>query len=297
MANASLQSNVAQEIARRRVTEELLPRQNRLNQQYGPPDIPIPDNVVPYQTFEQPTDNVQGFFDPGYGSAPDAPASVSAPAGPSVSDGTQGFAAALGEAVSALGPAMAAPFASLAAVGMALANMDAPDNSSAVDAGAVGSADASAGVGDSSATAVDGVSPADAAAMGDDAASVAAAGVSADDGGAGGGAGAGSKIVCTAMNQAYGFGSYRQAIWLSYSADKLTKHHERGYHRIFKPLVQYAFHSGNSLAKRNVRTFLEWIMRLRTADLRAEMRGKNPHPVQRVIRRACEYICYGVGKL
>lgn len=294
MDNASLRGNVAQENARRRVTDELMPRQSRLNKMYGPPDIPIPAEVTPYQTFQQPTDAVQGFFDPGTGTAPDSVDGVSAASNsPAVSDGTQGFAAALGEAVSALGPAMAAPFASLAAIGMAAANMDAPDNSSAVDAGAAGSADTSAGVGDSSATAVDGVSAADAAAMGDDAAATAAAGVS--DGGAGGGAG-GSKIVCTAMNQAYGFGAYRQAIWLDYSAKRLTKQHERGYHLIFRPLVRYAFHSGNSLAKRTVRRFLEYIMRLRTADIRAEMRGKTPHPVQRVIRRSCEYICYLAGK-
>lgn len=295
MDNASLRGNVAQENARRRVTEELMPRQSRLNEMYGPPDIPIPAEVTPYQTFQQPTDAVQGFFDPGTGTAPDSVDGVSAASNsPAVSDGTQGFAAALGEAVSALGPAMAAPFASLAAIGMAIANMDAPDNSSAVDAGAAGSADASAGVGDSSATAVDGVSAADAASMADAAAAEGAAATS-SDGGAGGGAG-GSKIVCTAMNQAYGFGAYRQAIWLDYSAKRLTNQHERGYHRIFRPLVRYAFHSGNSLAKRNVRQFLEYIMRLRTADLRAEMRGKNPHPVRRVIRRTCEYICYLAGK-
>jgi hypothetical protein len=314
MANASLQGNVAQELARRRVTEELLPRQSRLNQQYGPPDIPLPDNVVPYPTFEQPSDNVRGFFDPGYGDAPDAPASVSAPTGPAVSDGTQGFAAALGEAVSALGPAIGVPGMGIAAVGMALANMDAPDNSSAVDAGAAGSADASAGVGDSSATAVDGVSAADAAAMGDAAAAAgatsAATSAAADataasigdataaaTGDGGGGGGGGSKIVCTAMCQAYGFGAYRQNVWLEYSAKHLKKEHARGYHRIFRPLVKYAFHSGTNIPKRIVRHWLETIMRMRTVDLWHEMRGKNPHPVQRVIRRVCESICYGVGKL
>jgi hypothetical protein len=117
------------------------------------------------------------------------------------------------------------------------------------------------------------------------------------DGGGGGGGGGGGKIVCTAMNQAYGFGSFRQAIWLEYSATRLTKQHERGYHRIFRPLVRYAFHSGNGFVKSVVRRFLEKIMRLRTADLRAEMRGKNPHPIQRVIRRACEWVCYQSGKV
>ena len=99
MANASLQGNVAQELARRRVTEELLPRQERLNQQYGPPDIPLPDNVVPYQTFEQPSDNVQGFFDPGYGGERECAIWCKRPNWPSQCQMERiGFAAALGEA-------------------------------------------------------------------------------------------------------------------------------------------------------------------------------------------------------
>lgn len=306
MANASLQGNVSQEMARRRVTEELLPRQARLNQQYGPPDIP--SQVIPYQTFEQPSDNVKGFFDTGYGGAPDASDSVGAPASPATSDGTVGFATALSNAVSDLGPAMAAPFASIAAVAMALSNMNNVDNN-AVDAIGPAPGAAATAAADSAAAAAaadaDGPAPGSATSAAD-AASAAASSVAADGpapgsgdgtGDGGGGGGGGGKIVCTAMNEAYGFGSYRQTIWLDYSAKHLTKAHERGYHRIFRPLVKFAFNSGNGVVKRKVRKFLEWIMRLRTADLKAELRGKNPHPVRRVIRQACEYICYGVGKL
>jgi len=305
MANESLRGNVAQELARRRVTDELLPRQSRLNALYGPPDIPIPTQVTPYQTFEQPSDNVKGFFDPGIGGAPDSVDGPSATS-PATSDGTVGFSAALGNAISTLGPVMAAPFASLAAVAMALSNMNDVDND-AVDAlgPAPGAAATAAADAAAAATAADADGPAPGSAVSAaDAATAAANGVAADgpapgsgDGSGGGGAGAGGKVVCTAMNQAYGFGAFRQSVWLEYSAKRLTKYHERGYHRIFRPLVRYAFHSGNSLAKRNVRQFLEYIMRLRTADLRAEMRGKNPHPVRRVIRRTCEYICYLAGKL
>ena len=45
------------------------------------------------------------------------------------------------------------------------------------------------------------------------------------------------KIVCTMMNQSYGFGSFRNAIWLKYSKDNLSEEYQKGYHRIFLPLV------------------------------------------------------------
>jgi hypothetical protein len=104
------------------------------------------------------------------------------------------------------------------------------------------------------------------------------------------------KIVCTAMNASYGFGSYRQAIWLKYSADNLTEYHEKGYHKIFLPLVDRAYNRGenNSMFIRKV---LENIARHRTADLRAEMQGKKRDKVGRVYRAVLEPICYVVGRL
>tara|TARA_R100001369_G_scaffold4565_2_gene13098 strand:+ start:5060 stop:8410 length:3351 start_codon:yes stop_codon:yes gene_type:complete len=107
--------------------------------------------------------------------------------------------------------------------------------------------------------------------------------------GAGGG---GGKIVCTAMNNSYGFGSYRQAIWLSYSEKSLTKAHEVGYHILFQPLVDIAYKNNNKF----VRTILENIARHRTADLRAEMQGKKRDTLGRVYRSILEPICYLVGK-
>lgn len=291
MANATLQGNVAQEMARRRVTDELMPKQDYWRDQLGIPEPQLPSE--PYTTFDAPMVSPQFMQPESVGGMGDVGVSAAqGSTGPSTSNGTIGFGQAFADAFSA-NPMMAAvPFGTLALAAIAANNMDAPDSSTAVDAGSVGSADASAGIGDSSATSVDGISASDAAAMGD------AFSFSGDggDGGGGGGGGGGGKIVCTAMNQAYGFGSFRQAIWLEYSAKRLTKQHERGYHRIFKPLVKYAFHSGNGNTKQTVRRFLEWVMRLRTADLRAEMRGRNPHPVRRIIRRASEHICYMVGK-
>ena len=111
---------------------------------------------------------------------------------------------------------------------------------------------------------------------------------------AGGGS---SKIVCTAMNQTYGFGSFRNAIWLRYASKHLTKAHEAGYHAIFLPLVDFGFKQGDGKANMAVRRFLEWGARHRSADLRAEMRGTKRDPAGRVFRLIFEPLCYAVGKL
>jgi hypothetical protein len=109
----------------------------------------------------------------------------------------------------------------------------------------------------------------------------------------GGGGGTSTKIVCTAMNQSYGFGSYRNAIWLKYSADKMTKAHEAGYHAIFLPLVDLAYKRNN----KPIRIALEHIARHRTADLRAEMRGSKRDTLGRAYRFVLEPLCYVVGKI
>ena len=109
----------------------------------------------------------------------------------------------------------------------------------------------------------------------------------------GGGGGSSSKIVCTAMNESYGFGSYRNAIWLKYSADKMTKAHEAGYHAIFLPLVDLAYKRNN----KPVRIALEHIARHRTADLRAEMRNTKRDTLGRAYRFVLEPLCYVVGKI
>lgn len=113
---------------------------------------------------------------------------------------------------------------------------------------------------------------------------------SSTDSGSGGG---GGKIVCTAMNESYGFGSFRNRIWLKYSAENMTKAHEVGYHALFLPLVDLAY-------KKNVkplRVVLENIARHRSADLRAEMRNTKRDNIGRVYRAVLEPICYFVGKL
>jgi hypothetical protein len=106
-----------------------------------------------------------------------------------------------------------------------------------------------------------------------------------------------SKIVCTAMNHAYGFGSFRNKIWLAYSAKNLTKAHEVGYHALFLPLVAVGYNQGDKMHNRIVRRVLENIARHRSADLRAEMRGTKRDPVGRAYRLILEPLCFAVGKL
>ena len=100
-------------------------------------------------------------------------------------------------------------------------------------------------------------------------------------------------IVCTAMNQAYGFGSYRNRIWLAYAAKNLTKAHEAGYHAMFLPLVDLAYRKDFKV----LRAVLESIARHRSTDLRAEMRGLKRDSLGRAYRFVLEPLCYAVGKL
>lgn len=108
----------------------------------------------------------------------------------------------------------------------------------------------------------------------------------------------GGKIVCTAMNEAYGFGSFRQAVWLQHSATmKNAKTIEKGYHTLFLPVVAYAFNGTPNALRNAVRRVAEHIARHRTADLWKEMRGKKRDPLGRIYRAIIEPICYLVGKV
>jgi len=107
----------------------------------------------------------------------------------------------------------------------------------------------------------------------------------------------GGKIVCTAMNAEYGFGSFRNAIWLAQSKD-LDPAYEKGYHTLFLPLVNYAYKTGNkSTLQRILRGVLEHIARHRTADIWKQKRGKNRDNIGMVYRFILEPICYVVGKV
>jgi len=99
------------------------------------------------------------------------------------------------------------------------------------------------------------------------------------------------KIVCTMMNESYGFGSFRNKIWLAQSK-KLTKEHEVGYHTLFLPLVKYAKQKGftNSIVKK----ILEHIAIHRTIDIRKQKYNK-VNILGRTYRIILEPLCYITG--
>ena len=103
------------------------------------------------------------------------------------------------------------------------------------------------------------------------------------------GSSSGGKIVCTMMNESYGFGSFRNKIWLRHSKN-LAPEYQIGYHRIFLPLVKKA--KTNKVLKK----ILEHIAIHRTIDIRQEERNKT-HLLGRVYRTILEPICYWVGKI
>ena len=104
----------------------------------------------------------------------------------------------------------------------------------------------------------------------------------------GGGGSSGGKIVCTMMNESYGFGSFRNKIWMKFHKD-LSPEYQRGYHKLFLPLVK--------IAKKNiiVKKILEHIAVHSTIDMRQSMRGKT-HLLGRIYRKILLPLCYWVGK-
>ena len=105
----------------------------------------------------------------------------------------------------------------------------------------------------------------------------------------------GGKIICTAMNYAYGFGSFRQTIWLKHSAN-MHPAYEVGYHTLFLPVVMYAFDKKPGIVRRVTRNILEHIARHRTADIWKERKGKRD-TLGMIYRAIFEPICYVVGKV
>ena len=88
------------------------------------------------------------------------------------------------------------------------------------------------------------------------------------DAGAWGG-GSEDKIICTAMNQMYGFGSFRNSIWMKYQKSHMRQEeYQLGYHKLFGPLVKRM--PTNNI----IRVILERTAKRRTINLRKEMRGQ-----------------------
>jgi hypothetical protein len=113
------------------------------------------------------------------------------------------------------------------------------------------------------------------------------------DSGGGGSNKSGGKIVCTMMNESYGFGSFRNKIWLAYGS-KLSKEYEVGYHALFLPLVKYAKQKG--FTNNIVKNILEHIARHRTVDIRKQKYNK-VDVLGRTYRTILEPLCYITGRI
>lgn len=111
--------------------------------------------------------------------------------------------------------------------------------------------------------------------------------------GLGGGGEGSDKIVCTAMNEAYGFGSFRNKIWLTHSAKHLTKAHQVGYHTLFLPLINLGYKKDYKF----IRACLENIARHRTSDIYYQSKGSKRDTLGRIYRFTLEPLCYVVGKI
>ena len=105
----------------------------------------------------------------------------------------------------------------------------------------------------------------------------------------------GGKIICTAMNHVYGFGSFRNKIWLAQSKD-LHPAYQVGYHNLFMPILMFGYLNETNPIRRMVRAVLEHVARHRTADIWKQRKGKRD-TLGRIYRAIIEPICYIVGRL
>ena len=102
----------------------------------------------------------------------------------------------------------------------------------------------------------------------------------------------GGKIVCTMMNESYGFGSFRNKIWLKFHKD-YSAEYQKGYHKLFLPLVKYAKQKG--IINKIIKNILEHIAVHSTIDMRQTLRGKR-HTLGRLYRKVILPLCYWAGK-
>jgi hypothetical protein len=103
-----------------------------------------------------------------------------------------------------------------------------------------------------------------------------------------------SKIVCTMMNERYGFGSFRNKIWMKFHENHGPEY-QKGYHAIFLPLVKIA--KGEGKINTAVRKVLEHMGRHVTADMFKIMKGKKRDTLGRIYRAIFEPACHIIGKI
>jgi hypothetical protein len=109
----------------------------------------------------------------------------------------------------------------------------------------------------------------------------------------GGSQATGGKIVCTMMNESYGFGSFRNKIWMKFHGN-IAPEYQKGYHKLFLPLVNYAKQKG--ITNKIIKNILEHIAVHSTIDMRQTLRGKK-HTLGRLYRKVILPLCYWVGKV
>lgn len=214
---------------------------------------------------------------------------------------TPGMASAIGNVASAVTgiPGLSQVAQSLASQSNSVANANAAANAAALDA----TMDAAAAP-DATSASVGAAAAAAAAANGD---SGAAAGVASADGSpggggsegsgdGGGGGGGGGKIICTAMNDLYGLPYRENKVWIKYATTHLKPEHQKGYHKVFLPLVDYGFKKGDGWSNKLVRNALIYIGKHRTIDIEAELNGTYRRPVHKFLRSVIEPTLALIGK-
>ena len=100
------------------------------------------------------------------------------------------------------------------------------------------------------------------------------------------------KIVCTMMNESYGFGSFRNKIWMKFHGN-ISPEYQKGYHKLFLPLVNYAKQKG--ITNKIIKNILEHIAVHSTIDMRQALRGKR-HLLGRIYRKVILPLCYWAGR-
>ena len=119
------------------------------------------------------------------------------------------------------------------------------------------------------------------------------AGGATTDSGSGGDKGSDSgKIVCTMMNESYGFGLFRNKIWMKFHGN-ISPEYQKGYHKLFLPLVSYAKQKG--ITNKIIKNILEHIAVHSTIDMRQALRGKT-HLLGRIYRKVILPLCYWAGR-
>ena len=114
----------------------------------------------------------------------------------------------------------------------------------------------------------------------------------ASEGGEGAEGAEGGKIICTAMNQMYGFGSFRNAIWLRYQkSNMIREEYQLGYHKLIMPLVK------KMPTNKTIKVVLERIAKRRTINLRKEMRGEKLPPYWKPMIYTVRPLFFAIGWL